>query len=547
MKRVFYIVLAVAFAATSLSAQKSDHSLTRNAEILINVMRELDQNYVDQVDPDEMMEHISESLTKWLDPYTQYMDEEEARQFEVMTTGEYGGIGSVIRKTDDGVVIAQPYKGSPADMAGFKIGDLIYSVNNIEVGDQSTEWVSTRLKGVPNTDVYVTIKSTLDGSLKEHVIKRKRISIPAIPYYGFVGDEADSVGYIRHDDFTSGSAKELRAAAKELIEKGAKSLILDYRANGGGVMQEAVDIVSIFAPRSTEVVTTKSRRDSVVYRTSQRPLSLDIPLAVLISQGSASAAEIVAGAIQDLDRGVLLGERSFGKGLVQMPRPVGYNSYLKLTTSKYFIPSGRCIQAIDYSDHSTSSQSKERLADSLKRRFTTVGGREVFDGGGVTPDIEVKSDETSGFVMALLYTDAVSDYADDYFRRNYAEGLDLDNFRLSDEEFSLFKSSLEGRDVPYSSATRAALKKLKSAAQKDNFDNLTPLIESLEEQVKDDVESNVEYNRDRLTEVIESEIVLRFAYNDGVIRHSIKSDEQVLRAIELLTSDGEYSKILGVK
>ncbi len=548
MKRVFFIaVAAIVVAISSLQAQKSSHNLTRNAEILINIMRELDQNYVDEVDPDEMMTHFSESLTKWLDPYTQYMSEEESRQFEVMTTGEYGGIGSVIRKKGDGVIIAQPYKGSPADMAGFKIGDRIMAIDSVPVGDESTEWVSTRLKGVPNTDVEVLIKSTIDDSLRTHTIKRKRISIPAIPYFGFVGGEGSRVGYIRHDDFTSDSAKELRAAVKELMDGGAESLILDYRNNGGGVMQEAVDVVSIFTPRSTEVVTTKSRRDSAKYRTQQRPLSLDIPLTLLIGESSASAAEIVAGAIQDLDRGVLIGERSFGKGLVQAPRPVGYNSYLKLTTSKYYIPSGRCIQAIDYSDHSTSSLKKDKLADSLRGSFTTKGGREVFDGGGITPDIEVESQGASRFTMMLYYTNAIEDFADDFYRRNHSSELDVVGFKLNDSEFELFKSSLEGRDISYSSSTQSALSTLKRSASEDNYDDLTPLIEALELKVKDDVASNVERNSDEIRRLLEREIVLRFAYNEGVIRHSIESDKQILRAVELLNNMDEYNEIIGVK
>ncbi len=546
MRRLFSLAIVLLLALPIKAQQSGGHDLMRNAEILINVMRELDQNYVDIVDADEMMEHFSESLTKWLDPYTEYMSEEESRQFEVMTTGEYGGIGSVIRKKGDGVIIAQPYKGSPADEAGLKIGDRIIAVNGVEVGDESTEWVSKRLKGVPNTSVNITIQSIFDDSIQERIVKRRRISIPAIPYYGFVGGKGSAVGYIRHDDFTSGSAKELRAVAKELLDGGAKSLILDYRSNGGGIMQEAVDVVSIFTPRSTEVVTTKNRHDSTTYRTQQRPLSTDIPLVVLISGGSASAAEIVAGAIQDLDRGVLIGEQSFGKGLVQSPRPVGYNSYLKLTTSKYYIPSGRCIQAIDYSDHSTSSLKKGRQADSLQSIFNTAGGRVVYDGGGIKPDIEVKGREFSRFARALFYTDALDDYADDFYRRNHSEEISIEEFTLSDEEFALFKSSLDGRDIPYKSATRSAFDALKNSASEDNYSELESIFEELEAKLQDDIPSNVERNREELRNLLEEDIVLRFGYNEGVIRHSLAEDKQVARAIELLLNGEQYSEILKV-
>ena len=383
---------AVGAAGLLTFAARNDFGLGRNMEIAVNMMRELSLNYVDPVDPDRLMEGAAAGMVSDLDPYTEYIPEEGMQDFELLTTGKYDGIGALIRQKDDYVRIAQPYQGSPADKAGLKIGDKILSIDGKDAKGFTTELVSSRLKGEPGSKVKVTVEH-LDGTQQTAAIRRERIAIPGVPYAGWV---ADGIGYIRHSDFTEGCYEEMRAAIERLrTEKPLKGLVLDYRSNGGGIMQEAVKILGMFVPKGTEVVSTKGRSEDSkqVFRTDTEPILADLPLTVLINGSSASAAEIVAGALQDLDRAVLIGQRSFGKGLVQSPRPLGYNAMLKLTTAKYYIPSGRCIQAIDYSSRDEKGAVKS-VPDSLVREFRTRGGRKVYDGGGIMPDIFVPLDTT---------------------------------------------------------------------------------------------------------------------------------------------------------
>ncbi|MEG2770866.1 MAG: S41 family peptidase, partial [Alistipes sp.] len=316
--------------------------------------------------------------------------------FELMTTGKYGGIGSLIRKKGDYITIAQPYKGTPADLAGLKIGDKIIAIDGKEAKGFSIEEVSKRLKGDPNTIVKLTVERLIGGARETFSLKRERIAIPGIPYAGFV---ADGIGYVQHSDFTEGCYEDMRARIEQLRAQGnLKGLILDYRNNGGGILQEAVKILSMFVPKGTEVVVTKGRKDSTVFRTAAEPILPNLPLVVLVNGNTASAAEIVSGALQDLDRAVLIGQKSFGKGLVQTTRPLGYNAFLKLTTAKYYMPSGRCIQAIDYSLHNPNGAVKE-VPDSLIREFATKGGRKVYDGGGIMPDLKIEPEYISRFAM----------------------------------------------------------------------------------------------------------------------------------------------------
>ncbi|MFR9514016.1 MAG: S41 family peptidase, partial [Rikenellaceae bacterium] len=526
MKRVYYIVAVAAISLLSIFATRNDFGLNRNIEIMVNLMREISENYVDEVDPDLLLKYAAEGISRRLDPYTEYLPEEEMTSFELLTTGKYGGIGSLIRQDSDFVMIAQPYAGSPADRAGLIIGDKIVEIDGESAAGFTTEEVSSRLKGTPNSDVSLKVRRLISGEDEEIVIRRERISIPGIPYYGFVGDKADSIGYIQHSEFTSGVAKDMRSAIEDMQQQGLKALILDYRNNGGGIMQEAVDVVSLFTPRGTEVVSLGGRKDSMVYRTSLRPLSEDIPLIVLLNENSASASEIVAGALQDLDRAVLVGNKSFGKGLVQSPRPVGYNSYIKLTTAKYFIPSGRCIQELDYSDH--SSQGKvTKVADSLRHQFSTLSGRKVYDGGGISPDVEVKEEYMSRFAATLYGLGHIDKYGDDYFRRNHSQSIDPQNFTITEEDYNDFKEYISTQDITYESSTRGVLKALKEAARTDLYADVADQIEELEEQLKDDTASNLETYREDIIESINANIILRYAYTAGVIQNSITRDEVV--------------------
>ena len=508
MIRKGYRYLLTAAAAASAAAlltfaARNDFGLGRNMEITVNMMRELSLNYVDPVDPDKLMEGAAEGMVRDLDPYTEFIPEEQMSDFELLTTGKYGGVGSLIRQKGDWVKIAQPYKGSPADRAGLKIGDKILAIDGKDAKGFTTEQVSSRLKGEPGSKVKVTVEH-LDGSTETVTLQRERISIPGVPYTGWV---ADGIGYIRHSDFTEGCYEDMRAAVEKLRTGGElKGLILDYRSNGGGIMQEAIKILGMFVPKGTEVVSTKGRTEDSrqVYRTSSEPILPDLPLAVLINGNSASASEIVTGALQDLDRAVVIGQRSYGKGLVQSPRPLGYNAMLKLTTAKYYIPSGRCIQAIDYS-HSQEGSVKA-IPDSLITEYRTRAGRKVYDGGGIMPDIR--------------------------------------NFSITDRDYADFAEFMKDKKVPYESDTCRALKALKKAAEDDRFADLKEKVDRVEAELKDDTQTNLETYRKEIVETINNDIVMRHGYSEGVIEHSLKDDPEVLRATEILGDGAEYTRIV---
>lgn len=530
----------VAAAALTLFAARNDFGLGRNMEITVNMMRALSLEYVDEVDPDHLMEGAARGMVEDLDPYTEYIPEEGMQDFELLTTGKYGGIGSLIRQKEDYVRIAQPYQHSPADKAGLKIGDKIIAIDGKDARGFTTEQVSSRLKGEPGSTVKVTVEH-LDGTRQSVAIRRERIAIPGVPYAGWV---ADGIGYIRHSDFTEGCYEEMRAAVERLRREGElKGLVLDYRSNGGGIMQEAVKILSMFVPKGTEVVSTKGRTaDSrQAYRTESEPILPDLPLAVLVNGNTASAAEIVAGALQDLDRAVLVGQRSFGKGLVQSTRPLGYNTMLKLTTAKYYIPSGRCIQAIDYS-HSQQG-SVRTVPDSLISEFTTRAERKVYDGGGIMPDLVTEPEYVSRFAVTLYALGFIEDFGDDYMRRHAGDTIDVRTFTITDADYADFAEFMKDKKVPYESDTRRALKALKKAAEEDRFEELAAKFERVESELKDDTQTNLETYRREVVEAINNDIILRHAYTAGVIEHSLTDDAELQQAVGVLQSPDEYRRI----
>lgn len=539
--RYFFIAtLAVAAAALAIFARHNDFGLGRNMEITVNMMRELSLGYVDEIDPDHLMEMAAEGMVRDLDPYTEFIPEKSMSDFEILTTGKYGGIGSLIRQKEEYVRIAQPYEGSPADRAGLRIGDKITAIDGHDARGMTTEQVSARLKGEPGSKVRVSVEH-LDGTQQTVTIRRERIAIPGVPYAGWA---AEGIGYIRHSDFTEGSFEELRAAVERLRAEGdLRGLILDYRSNGGGIMQEAVKILGLFVPKGTEVVSTKGRTEESkqTYRTQSEPLFETLPLAVLINGNSASASEIVAGALQDLDRAVLIGQRSYGKGLVQSPRPLGYNTMLKMTTAKYYIPSGRCIQAIDYSHSQEGSVST--VPDSLINEFATRAGRKVYDGGGVMPDVKMEPEYISRFAMTLYALGFIEDFGDDYMRRNPARPADLGSFTITDADYADFKAFMQDKEVPYESDTRRALKALRKAAENDRFGEWTERFEQMEDSLKDDTQTNLDTYREQIVETIDNDIVQRHGYAAGVIEHAMRKDGEVARAVEILRDSAEYRRI----
>ncbi len=538
-KRLLAGALLVVVAGGFLYGHREDFGLGRNMELTVNMMRELSLNYVDSVDTDKLMKDAAAGMVRNLDPYTEFIPEEEVSDFEMLTTGKYGGIGSIIRKKGDYVIITQPYENSPADKAGLKIGDRILKIGDEDAKGFTVEEVSSRLKGDPNTAIRLTIES-LDGTVRELQLMRERISIPAISYVGWV---ADGVGYIRHDDFTDSCAAELRAAIEQLKKEGdLRSLVIDYRGNGGGFMQEAVKIVGLFTPRGTEVVRTKGRTEEKSYKTTTDPAYPDLRLVLLVNSNSASASEIVAGSLQDMDRAVLVGQRTLGKGLVQTTLPLGYNAMLKLTTAKYYIPSGRCIQEIDYS-HSQQGTVRQ-IPDSLIREFKTRGGRKVYDGGGIMPDVKLEPQYISRFAATLYALGFIEDFGDDYIRRNGYRTIDNKRFEITEQDFADFVRFMEDKEVPYESETRQALELIKKAAKNDRFIEIEQQITALEAELKDDTKTNLETYRQEVTEAITNDLILRHSYQRGVTEHSLEQDRELKRALELLADTTEYARIL---
>lgn len=543
--RIGAAIVVVATILTSVWATKDDFGLGRNMEIMINMMRELSSMYVDEISSDKLMDDGAAGMVRNLDPYTQFMSEKEMEAFELQATGKYGGIGATIRMKRDssGVVVAQPYKGTPSDLAGLKIGDRFLSIDGEDVTKFSTADISSRLKGMPGTKVKIGIERMITGEHVELELTRARIAIPGVSYAGYV---EEGIGYISHNDFTDGCYDEMRAAVERLLAEGElQGLVLDYRDNGGGSLPEAVKILSMFLPKGTEVVTMKGRSSSATHshKTETNPVLKDVPIVVLINGNSASAAEIVSGALQDMDRAVLMGQRSYGKGLVQTVVPLGYNAYLKVTTSKYYIPSGRCIQRINYSSHDGTTS--EMVPDSLMQEFTTRNGRKVYEGKGLMPDVKTEADYISTFAVMLYNLGYVEDFLDGYMRRNPNQQIDNRTFSLTDADYEDFVKYMEDKSVPYESRTRMALDVLKKCSEEERYDSdFIEDLATLESKLKDQKTDNLRRYRAEILDMLNNDVVLRHSYYEGVVEHNLASDSTVYKAVELLRDGERYKKIL---
>lgn len=532
------LVAGGSFAATS----QPDFLLGKNIQILFNMFRDVSLFYVDSVDADRLLENAAAGMVSELDPYTELIPEKEMADFEIQATGKYAGIGAIIRKSGDYVMIAQPYKNFPADKAGLVIGDVIVAINGESIKGYDATKVSNMLKGTPGTSVKLTVEKLLTGEQEEVEIKRERIVISGVPYYGVIDG---NVGYILHNDFSEDCSQDVLAAFEALKKQGITSLIIDLRGNGGGILQEAVKILSMFVPKGTTVVSMKGRSEdsNETFVTTTDPVDSEIPIAVLVNSMTASAAEIVSGSLQDLDRAVLVGQRTFGKGLVQVTRPLGYNAYLKVTTAKYYIPSGRCIQSVDYA-HRNEDGSVGMVPDSLIKEYKTVAGRKVYDGGGIMPDVRLDPNYTSIFTMSLYAKGYIEDFANDYYKR-HREGIDVDTFTLSDEEYGRFEAFMADKEVEYDSETQEALKELRRKAEREKYaDRISEELDRIAEKLKEDKEADLESFKDDVRKLLEKEIILRYHYNGGVARHVSLNDPEVHRAVEVLKNGEEYRRIL---
>ncbi len=532
------LVAGGSFAATS----QPDFLLGKNIQILFNMFRDVSLFYVDSVDADRLLENAAAGMVSELDPYTELIPEKEMADFEIQATGKYAGIGAIIRKSGDYVMIAQPYKNFPADKAGLVVGDVIVAINGESIKGYDATKVSDMLKGTPGTSVKLTVEKLLTGEQEEVEIKRERIVISGVPYYGVIDG---NVGYILHNDFSEDCSQDVLAAFEALKKQGITSLIIDLRGNGGGILQEAVKILSMFVPKGTTVVSMKGRSEdsNETFVTTTDPVDTEIPIAVLVNSMTASAAEIVSGSLQDLDRAVLVGQRTFGKGLVQVTRPLGYNAYLKVTTAKYYIPSGRCIQSVDYA-HRNEDGSVGMVPDSLIKEYKTVAGRKVYDGGGIMPDVRLDPNYTSIFTMSLYAKGYIEDFANDYYKR-HREGIDVDTFTLSDEEYGRFEAFMADKEVEYDSETQEALKELSRKAEREKYaDRISEELDRIAEKLKEDKEADLESFKDDVRKLLEKEIILRYHYNGGVARHVSLNDPEVHRAVEVLKNGEEYRRIL---
>ena len=548
VKKISIVALSLAVCATLVAAaESSTHNLGKTVDVLVNMLRSINLFYVDDVAPEKIMNAAAEGMTKILDPYTEYIAPEEMDDFAVMTTGKYGGVGSLIRLAGDYVEFSAPYKGSPADRIGIRPGDRIVAVDGKDTKGFTTQQISSLLKGDPGSTVKVTIEKFPSRERVTHKIERERIAIPGVPYYGMV---AEGVGYICHSDFTEGSSSELLRAYESLREQGMTSLILDYRSNGGGILQEAVSILSFFLPEGSEVVSTRSTKNpnaNKSWKTTTRPIDLTTPIVVLTNSNSASAAEIVAGALQDYDRAVLVGQRTFGKGLVQSSFPLGYDAALKITTSKYHLPSGRCIQAIDYAAHNDDG-SVAFVPDSLICEFKTKAGRKVYDGGGVMPDVKMDPEYVSTFAVVVYAQGFVDNFLADYCARHYEElegAVVPTQYHFSDEAYGEFVEFMKDKKVAWESSASRLWKEFKKAAEKERWEeSMTTQMAEIEANITNDTEDNLWLYKQELQDIIENQIVTRYCYNEGGTAHSLATDAELAKAIELLGDREQYTKIL---
>ena len=546
IKKSKKIVLVVSLLLTSIfSVGFVDNyfEISKNIDIFTTLYKELNIFYVDETDPGELMKKAIDSMLESLDPYTTYIPESEMEDFRFMTTGQYGGIGAIISKRGDYVMISEPYEGFPANKAGLIAGDKLLEINGKSVKGKSTEDVSKVLKGQPNTTVNVLIERIGEDSPFEVELKREEIKVKSVPYSTVL---EGNIGYIKMTSFTRNVSNEVAEAFKEISEGvELNGLIFDLRGNPGGLLNEAVNTTNLFIEKGQEVVSTKGKvKDwDKIYNTLNDPLDKEIPLAVLINSRSASASEIVSGAIQDLDRGVVVGQRSFGKGLVQQTRKLSYNSQLKVTIAKYYIPSGRCIQALDYSDRNEDG-SVGSIADSLTAEFKTLNGRSVWDGGGVNPDVVLEPRKYSNILASIMSKRHIFDFANDFYRE-HSSITTPSNFEINDSLFLVFTNYLNGKDYDYETRTEKAITKLLKDAEKEKYsEDLQEEIDALDKKMKASKTNDIERFKDQISQVIESEIVTRYYFQNGRIEASLKHDDEVNKAVEILKDSDTYKSIL---
>lgn len=545
MKRVRRLLIGATVLLVGVAAVPNKDryfEIVKNLDIFATLYKEVNAYYVDDVNPSTVMRTGIDAMLSTLDPYTNYIPEDDIENYRTATTGEYAGIGAVVDRKDGIATITLPYEGFSAHRAGLKIGDQILKINGVEIKGKSYDETQTLLNGQSRSEVTLTIKRRGQSPFDVNLV-REKITVKNVPFYGMVNEE---IGFIRLTDFRQKAGAEVRSALLELQSEGAEKIILDLRGNPGGLLNEAVNICNIFIEKDQEVVTTRGKLEewTQVYNTLNLPTDLEVPMAVLVNSSSASASEIVAGVTQDYDRGILVGRKSFGKGLVQQTRPLAYNSQLKVTTAKYYIPSGRCIQALDYSNRNADG-SVGVVPDSLISEFETSTGRKVYDGGGVDPDVKVDKIDYAPVTLSLLQNDLLFHYATEYYFNN--DTIDSPKaFRITDAEYTAFVSWVKSRKFTYKTKLEKELAKLKKVAEEDTHaKTIRPAITALENKIAETKTRDLTTYRPEIQVLLEQEIASRYFLERGIIESTFEKDPDILEAVNALSDMDRYHKILG--
>ncbi len=548
MKRkliVFSLVVAVVLAFSFSRPAERYFEIAKNLDIFATLFKEVNALYVDEVNPNILVRTGIDAMLTSLDPYTNYIPEDEVEDFRTINTGQYGGIGAITREIGNRTVVTMIMEGYGAQKGGLKIGDEVLKIDDIELSKLSREQSSQLMKGQIGTPVALTIRRMGVEKPIRLEFKREKIKVNNVPYFGMVGKD---VAYVHLSDFTPDAAKEVRNALVSLKDQGAKGVILDLRGNPGGLLIEAVNICNLFIPKGKLVVSTKGKipENNLNYETLNNPTDTEIPVTVLINRGSASASEIVAGTLQDYDRAVIIGEKSYGKGLVQVSRPLSYNSQLKVTTAKYYTPTGRCIQVLDYA-HRRDDGSVGSIPDSLKRAFKTATGRTVYDGGGIEPDIKLQAEEAHPLSQVLFEKGFLFDYATTFVNARTTP-VDARNWSMTDEEYQQFVNWMKDKNYNYKTYLEFGLQQLTEEAKKEKYYNdLKVSLDQIQKRIEDSKKNELNLYKDQIKMLLEEEIVSRYHLEKGGIETGFKYDEDIRKAVEVVHNSNQYKKILNIQ
>jgi carboxyl-terminal processing protease len=548
MNKKILVLLVVACGVVGFSftpPAERYFEIAKNLDIFASLFKEVNALYVDEINPNKTIRTGIDAMLNSLDPYTNFISEDEVEDYRTLNTGQYGGIGAVTRQINNRTFVTMVYENYPAFKNGLKIGDEVLKMDGIELARLSVEEANHLMRGQVGTTVKLTVKRMGQTNPIDIEFKREKIKISNVPYFGMLND---NTGYVQLTEFTPEAGKEVKNAVVSLKEKGAKYLVIDLRGNPGGLLLEAVNICNLFIPKGKKVVDTKGKLEdsNITYETLNAPVDLDIPVAVIINRGSASASEIVAGTLQDYDRAIVLGERSYGKGLVQVGRPLSYNSQVKITTAKYYTPTGRCIQVLDYT-HRREDGSVASIPDSLKKEFRTTRGRKVYDGGGIDPDVKVEAQEAATITQVIYGRGFIFDYATQY-AFNHPTLPEAKNFSLTDQEYQDFVSWMKTKSYSVQSPVEAELIELTEEAKREKFyDDLKPQLDQIKTRLAETRKNDLAHYKDQIKQLLEKEIVARYYFEKGSVETGFKYDQEVKAAIEVLHNQPEYKRILKIQ